>query len=92
VTVEIIIPNQITSAILTQVIEPVMDISQCHFDVLLFMLALPSLSSCAVQTLCHPNIIDLISELMVHGEGSEIYILDIEQLGFKVNLEGGSQG
>jgi len=38
---------------------------------------------CLVQVLCRPHILDLVIELMVVGEGNELYILDIDQLGFR---------
>ncbi|KAG1671383.1 hypothetical protein FOA52_011880 [Chlamydomonas sp. UWO 241] len=53
VSVEVVLANQLTSAILTQV-------------------------------LWWPSIIDLVVELMVVGEGNELYLLEIDQLGFQV--------
>ena len=37
-----------------------------------------------VQVLWHTSMIDLIEELLVNGAGNELYILDAEQLGFRV--------
>ena len=50
-TFEIVIPTQVTSAVLTNVLE-------------------------------YPQIMDLIQELMVLGDGNELYILDLGALGF----------
>lgn len=37
-----------------------------------------------MQVLWHTSMIDLIEELLVNGAGNELYILDAEQLGFRV--------
>ena len=50
-TFEIVIPTQVTSAVLTNVLE-------------------------------HPQVMDLVQELMVLGDGNELYILDLRALGF----------
>lgn len=50
-TFEIVIPTQVTSAVLTNVLE-------------------------------YPQIMDLVQELMVLGDGNELYILDLRALGF----------
>ena len=56
ITFEIVISTQVTSAVLTNVLE-------------------------------YPNIMDLVQELMVLGDGNELYILELSALGFKEGEE-----